>query len=143
LPNPRSLNPRPVNLRIRNRSIPNHAVRSSSIPSSRRHLPKQNAGANTSSKGAPADSGMTFREKIVCDKIGQEKIGQEKTGRRSIGRRRSSISTLPKIVRQRTSAAMPAIGFAAIKICRRNSSAVRSRMIGSSEGCHRRSNTGC
>jgi hypothetical protein len=38
---------------------------------------------------------------------------------------------------------MPAIGFDAIKICRRNSSAARLKMIGSSEDFRPRSNTGC
>jgi hypothetical protein len=125
---------------MRSRSTRNRGVLSRRIPS--RHLPRQNANDNTSSKGAQADSGMSFREKIARDKIGQEKIGLEETGLRSTSPSRS-INTLCKIVHRRTSVAMPAIGFAAIKICRRNSSGARLKMIGSSEGCRLRSNTGC
>ena len=74
-------------------------------------------------------------------KTDRERCGREKTGRETTGSR--SISTRCKIVHRRTSVAMPAIGFAAIKICRRNSSAALSKMIGSSEGSRLRSNTGC
>jgi hypothetical protein len=123
-------NPRWLNPRIRSRSIPNHNVRGRNIPN--RHLPRLNASANTSRKGALADSDMSFRDKIVREEIGPG----------SINRNRNKSDQL-KIALRRISVAMPAIGCAATKICHRNSNAARLKMIGSSEGCRLHSNTGC